>query len=205
MHQTNFAQIARTRAVRFTPPATIEAALVPLASSAEQSVETLDRERKIQMVTRFVRAIPALGVHASAMLEHELLDAIGVSRTGRYVIVVQNAISLISVRNHLHELAALVGFSWSDGMTVQSAVSDVARYLVDHGGGTIEMQTTEDHRIAVSVHSKLNLGLINASPGPGTPPWLAGAMNLATQFRSPQGGLGSNLEFSFDVPRAAVA
>lgn len=205
MPQTTFAQIARSRAVPFTHLPTIDAALALVGPHAEKPLETLDRERKLHMVARFVRAIPGLGVHASAVLEHELLDAIGVTQTGRYGVPLQSAISLISVRNHLHQIATTVGFSWSDGMLLQSAVADVARHVLEHGGGSLEMMATEDGRVSVSVHSNASLGAISASPNHATPAWLAGALSLAKRFRSDASGPGSHLEFSFDIPRAAVA
>lgn len=205
MSPPTFAQIARSRAVPFTLLPTIDAALALIGVNADRPLATLDHERKLHMVTRFVRAIPGLGVHASAVLEHELLDAIGVTQAGRHSIPLQSAISLISVRNHLHQIATTVGFSWSDGMLLQSAVADVARHVLEHGGGTLEMMATEDGRVSVSVHSKASLGVISASPNHATPVWLAGALKLAKRFRADASGSGSHLEFSFDIPRAAVA
>jgi hypothetical protein len=205
MNHTTFRLLARSRAVRLAPLAAIDDALTKLGAVADRTIDSLDRERKLQLVTRFVRAIPALGVQTASVLEHELLAAIGVEPTGRHVLPVQTAISLVAVRNHLHALVTAVGVSWSDGMLVQSAVADVVRFVLERGGGTIEMTATSEHDIAVTIHSTKSLGTIPERQGPATPAWLAGAMNLAPRFSVRDDGKTTDLEFSFAMTRAAVA
>ena len=201
----SFAHIARTRAAHYASAPGIETALSRLGAQAAQPVETVDRDRRVLLASRFVRVLEGLSVHDGAVLEHELLAAVGAGTPGRYMIAVQNAISLIAVRNHLHELLTTVGISWSEGMLVQSAVSDVARYIAEHGGGTIEMHVTTDRWIAVQAFAKRDLGAVPATSGPRTPAWMVGVSNLSKHVRVTRAVDGTQVEFSFDMASAAVA
>lgn len=201
----SFAHIARARAARYASAPGIETALSRLGTLATLPVDTVERERRVLLASRFVRVLEGLSVHDGAVLEHELLGAIGAGTPGRHMVAVQNAISLISVRNHLHELLTAVGVSWSDGMLVQSAVSDVARHIAEHGGGTIEMQVTQDRRIAVRAFAKRDLGAVPATSGPRTPSWIVGVSNLSKLVGVARAGGGTQVEFSFDMTTAAVA
>lgn len=200
---TTFAQFARTVAVKHVPAATVEAALVALGSKAESVLGGLDAERKGTLINHFVRSIRNVGVHTVTRLEHALLEAAGCCPAGRRVVALKDAISLITIRNHIHLMATAIGLPWSESMRVQSAISDVARFVVDRGGGRIEMEEVHEG-LAVSVYSAYDLGPMPPPGGPA-PPWLAGTVNLAKTFRCVRSGNGSHLEFCFSRPQPMVA
>jgi hypothetical protein len=200
----DFAHIAHIRAARYASAANIDVALSRLGGLATQPLESLDHDRRVKTASRFVRVLDGLSVHDGAVLEHDLLTAIGAGTPGVHMLAMQNAISLITVRNHLHELLTTVGISWSDGMLAQSAVSDVARHIVDHGGGTIEMQVKQG-RVSVRVFAKQDLGAVPSTSGPRTPAWIVGVSNLSNHVGITRGGGGTQIEFMIDMASAAVA
>lgn len=200
---TTFSQVARDVAGRYLPAAIIKGALDPLGAKADQAVDTLDVERRRQLATQFVRALRNVGVAESTRVEHELFTALGAAPTQRRSVPIKDAISLIAIRNHVQQLATAIGMPWSEGMQVQSAISDVARFLSQNGGGRIETEATPGGGVHVDVWTNRGLAPIAlATP----PPWLIGVVSLARGFRElPGEGGGSRFEFWINMTVALVA
>lgn len=201
---TTFSQVARDVAGKYLAAATIKNALDPLGAKAEQATDTLDVERRRQLATQFVRALRNVGVADSTRIEHELFTALGAAPTQRRSIPIKDAISLIAIRNHVQQLATAVGMPWGEGMQVQSAISDVARFLSQNGGGRIETEATAEGRIHVEVVMNRGLApIVLATP----PMWLIGVVSIARGFHElPAGeGAGARFEFWINMTVALVA
>lgn len=199
---TTFAQVAREVAGRHAPTSPIDSALEALGAKADHLVDELDVERKLQLATQFVRGLRTVGVADAQRIEHELFAALGATPTARRSVVIKDAISLITVRNHVGQLATALGMAWSAGMQVQSAVSDVARFVSTTGGGKIETEAMDGGRIHFEVWTNRAIGPV--SMGAATPPWLIGVAKLAEGFRSRPAGAGAHLEFWIVAPREAL-
>jgi hypothetical protein len=198
-----FAQLARSVAQKHVPGSAVESALAALGGKAEWNLSSLDAERKGSLVSHFVRGLRNIGVHAASRIERAMLEAAGCCGAGRRVLVLKDAISLIAVRNQVHQLATAVGLAWSESMRVQSAVSDIARFVVERGGGRIEIEETLDG-LSFVVLTALDIGPV-LHPGTPAPTWLSGTLNIARDFRSSRSGGGTALEFWLSRPQSLVA
>jgi hypothetical protein len=178
-----FSQVAREVGGKYLTLPAIKAALEPLGAKAELIVEDCDVERRLQLTTQFVRALRNVSVAEAHRLEHELFEALDAAPTSRRSVAIRDAISLITVRNHIHQLVTALGMPWSDGMGVQSAVSELARFIAGTGGGRIDTEATRDGSIQFEVWTHRPLGPISVA-GVATPPWLVGVAKLARDFRT---------------------
>jgi hypothetical protein len=194
------AELARAVAVNFIPATTVETTLAAIGSKADMNLSSLDAPSRGILINHFVRSIRNIGVHTASKLEHALLEAAGCCPAGRRIVALKDAISLIAVRNQTHAMATAIGLPWSESMRLQSAVSDVARFVVERGGGRLEMEETLAG-LLVSIRAGSDLGPI-AAPHP---PWLISTMNLAKSFRSARSGGNTYLEFCFSRPQTMVA
>jgi hypothetical protein len=80
-----------------------------------------------------VRNLRDLTVEASTELERQMLQAVGALPKGEKSIPIKDNISIITLRNHVRYLCVVLGAEWSLGMLVQSAVSDLARFVLARG------------------------------------------------------------------------
>lgn len=199
---TTFAHAAREIASKHVTAATIKGALDTLGAKAEHGIDELDTERKLALANHFVRALRNVGVVDAHRIEHELLAALGAAPTSRRAVMIKDAISLITVRNHVGQLVTALGVPWSVGMQVQSAVSDIARYVSANGGGKIETEALGDGRILCEVWT--NRLVATPAPGAPTPQWLVAVSKLADGLRARPAGAGTHLTFSIAMPREAL-
>lgn len=197
---STLAELVRTVAVNFVPETAVEAALGAIASKADTALSSLDTERRGMLINHFVRSIRNIGVHTASKLEHALLEASGCCPASRRIVALKDAISLIAVRNQTHAMATAIGLAWAESMRLQSAVSDVARFVIEHGGGRLEMEETLSG-LLISVRATGDLGPI-VTPAPS---WLISTTNLAKTFRSARSGGSTYLEFCFPRPQTMVA
>lgn len=200
---TTFSEVARRIAGGYLSPSSLKSALEPLGARAEHPLLDLDTERKLQLTSQFVRGLRVLGVADAHRLEHELYESLGVAPTSRRAVVIKDAISLIAVRNHVSQLAVAMGMSWSASMAVQSAVSDVARFVSTNGGGRVETEAPGDGRIHFEVWTNRPLPPFTFG-GLTTPPWLVGVIKLAEGFRSRPEASGTHLDFWIAAPAEAL-
>jgi len=201
-----FSQVVRDIAGRWLPLPTIKHGLEALGLKAEQPLGDTSVERKLQMIAQFVRGLRNVGVAEAAQIEHHLYLALGAAPTERREVVVKDAISLIAVRNHVQQLATALGVPWAESMQVQSAVSDVARFVASSGGGRIETEALGDGRVHLSVWTNRPLGPLSIEH---PPPWLVGMAALTRALRArpshePEAG-GTHLELWIPMAAAMVA
>lgn len=200
---TTFSQLAHSVAVRFVTDTTVDAALAAIGSKAHWVVADLTIEKRCALINHFVRALRDTGVHTATRLEHALLTAAQCPASGRRVISIKDAISLIAVRNQVHQLATGVGLSWNESMRLQSAISDLARYIVEKGGGRIEIEDTSS-ALFFMVYANADLGPCTP-PDAVTPPWLAATVGIAQGFRCGRAVTGSQFQFWHGRPQSMVA
>lgn len=198
-----FAQLARGIASKHVSSTAVESALNALGSKSLSVMADLTVERRSSLINHFVRSLRDTSVQTSSRLEHALLSAASCRTNGRRVIVLKDAISLIAVRNQVHQLATGIGMSWNESMRLQSAISDLARFLVDKGGGRIEIEDTSS-ALFFMVDSISDLGPCSPPETP-TPPWLTSTMNIAQGFRSARTVTGTHFEFWHARPQSMVA
>lgn len=199
-----FSQVARESAARYATQEAITSALEVLGAKADLPLDELDVGRRLALTGQFVRGLRNIGVADATRLEHDLFEALDAAPTSRRGFVVKDAISLVTVRNHIQQLTTALGVPWSQGMQVQSAISDVVRFLSQHGGGRIETLAYEDS-IHVEVWSNQALGYVSLEFAAQTPTWLVAVASLARDFRARRAHEGTHLEFSIDMrtPKAA--
>lgn len=198
-----FAQLARSVADKHVPPETIEQSLQALGGKAEWSLQSLDADRKGALISHFVRGLRNIGVHAASKIEHALLSAAGCTSAGRRTVVLKDAISLIAARNQVHQILTSLGMEWQSSMRFQSAISDVARYVIERGGGRIELEEISGAILCI-VYITQDTGPISPS-GAATPSWLASTLNLTKDVRTSRTGSGSSVEIRLPRPQAMVA
>ncbi|MFT3766953.1 MAG: hypothetical protein QM820_15755 [Minicystis sp.] len=188
---TTFSQVARDVAGKYLALATIKSALDHVGARVDHPLAELDVDRRLQLTSQFVRALRDVGVTEANRIEQALFEALGAAPTKRRSLPIKDAISLITVRNHVHQLATALGIPWSEGMQVQSALSDVARHVsTAGGGGRLELEASPDGRIHVEVWSHRPLDPVSIEPG-ATPTWLIGVAKLSRGLRAasaPDGG-----------------
>lgn len=199
-----FSQVARESAARYANQQSITSALEALGAKAELPLDELDVGRRLALTGQFVRGLRNVGVADAARLEHALLEALDAAPTGRREFVIKDAISLVTVRNHIQQLTTALGIPWSESMQVQSAISDVVRFLSQQGGGRIETLAYADS-IHFEVWSNRGLGHVSVEFPAQTPPWLVAVASLARDFRARRAHEGTHLDFSIDLrtPKAA--
>jgi hypothetical protein len=198
-----FSEVAATVGARRAPQNSVRRALDALGSKADLPLDGLDTERKLQLVGLFVRALRNVGVAEAAQIQHDLYASLGAAPTARRPVAIKDAISLVTVRNHVQQLTAALGVPWALGMQMQSAISDVARFVSAHGGGRIETEAAEAHiHFVVTVTRKLGpIGLAGAH----VPPWLIGVSQLASNLEVADEGEGTALTFDISVTQSLVA
>lgn len=198
-----FAQLARSVADKHVPPESIEQSLQALGGKAEWSLQSLDADRKGALISHFVRGLRNIGVHAASKIEHALLSAAGCTSAGRRTVVLKDAISLIAARNQVHQILTSLGMEWQSSMRFQSAISDVARYVIERGGGRIELEEISGAILCI-IYITQDTGPISNS-GAATPSWLASTLNLTKDVRTSRTGSGSSVEIRLPRPQAMVA
>lgn len=198
-------QTARQIAGGFVGPENLEDALRAVGNRADRPIDSQDPDTKAGLVSYFVRNLRDLTVEASTELERQLLQAVGAMPKGEKQIAVKDNISVITLRNYVRYLCVVLGAEWSLGMLVQSAISDLARFVLSRGGGTftISVQIRD-------VHFRVHFDrAIEGGPG-----WfrnvekdslLAALKPLARDLRSSVSAHGSLLEFHIESqPRRAA-
>jgi hypothetical protein len=188
-------QTARKIAAGFVGPENLEEALRAVGTRAERPIDSQDVETKAGLVSYFVRNLRDLTVEASTELERQMLQAVGATPKGEKSVPVKDNISVITLRNHVRYLCVVLGAEWSLGMLVQSAISDLARFVLARGGGffVISVQLRDVH-FRVHIDRQLE----------GGPGWLknvaqdsllAGLKPLARDQKSGVSAHGSVMEF----------
>jgi hypothetical protein len=200
---STFAQLAHSVAVKFVSDAAVDGALSSIGGKANWIVADLPIEKRSALIQQFVRALRDTGVHTATRLEHALLHAAHCPAAGRRVISLKDAISLIAVRNQVHQLATGVGLSWNESMRLQSAISDLTRFIVEKGGGRVEIEDTSS-ALFFMIYANADLGPCTP-PEATTPPWLVGTVNLAQGFRCGRAISGTQFQFWHGRPQSMVA
>ena len=198
-----FAQLARSVADKYVSVETIDASLQALGGKAEFPLSSLDVDRKSALISHFVRGLRNIGVHTASRIEHALLAAGGCGSAGRRTIVLKDAISLIAARNQVHQILTSLGMEWQGSMRFQSAISDVARFVIERGGGRIELEEVPGAIVCI-VYVTQDLGPL-VSTGATAPTWLASTLNLTKDVRTSRSGTGSSVEIRLPRPQAMVA
>jgi hypothetical protein len=201
---STFSHVAREVAQRYATLQAIKAALDHVGARAEQPIAEMDVERKLMLVGHFVRALRSVSVVDASHLERDLFHALDAAPTARRAVEVKDAISLITVRNHVGQVASALGMPWAEGMQVQSALSDVARFLAQHGGGRIETVARPDGGIRFDVWTNRALAPFSIEYPSQKPPWLVGVAALAQGFHAHHVHGGTHIEFSIP-PRTSAA
>lgn len=198
-----FAEFARGIARRHVAEETIQGALQAMGGKAECGWSQADPDRRSALIGHFVRSMRNVGVHAANRIEGELLAAAGGRREGRRVQVLRDAISLIAVRNQIHQTITSLGAGWNGSMRYQSALSDIARTVIERGGGRIELEEGGGS-LSLWVYCAADLGPVSTVAG-HAPGWLAATLNLTKEIRVNRSGSGSLIEIKFEKPTAMVA
>jgi hypothetical protein len=200
---STFAEFARSVASRFVPEETVQTGLQALGGKAEWQLSSLDSERRSTMISHFVRSMRNLGVHTASRVEGAMLAEAGCRASGCRVLVIKDAISLIAVRNLVHQTITALGAGWNGSMRYQSALSDIARFIIERGGGRIELE--ESHGgLHFAVYTAQDLGHVSTAAG-AAPAWLAATLSLSKDVRVGRSGSGSLIEIKFEKPKAMVA
>lgn len=197
------AQLARGIAVRFVQPAVIDAALIALGTRADIVLSELTTERRSTLINHFVRLLRNTGIQTATRVEHAMLEAASCRTAEKRVISLKDAISLIAVRNLIHQMATAVGIGWNDSMKLQSALSDISRFIIEKGGGKVEIKDTGSALVFL-IDSLADLTAFSPPQIP-SPSWLASTLNLAQGFRTTLSGGGTHFEFWYARPHSMVA
>lgn len=200
---STFAEFARSIASRFVPEETVVTGLLALGGKAEWQLSSLDSERRSTMISHFVRSMRNLGVHTASRIEGALLAEAGCRAMGCRVLVIKDAISLIAVRNQVHQTITALGAGWNGSMRYQSALSDIARYVIERGGGRIELEEGSGS-LHFAIYTAQDIGPVSLQAGTA-PGWLAATLSLTKDVRTSRNGSGSLIEIKFEKPRALVA
>ncbi len=199
-----FSRIAHQIAAPYARPEIIHRAVEALGAKAELRVTDVEPERRLSIAEQFVRSLRNVGVSDSTTLQRDLFQALGVAPTSRRSVQVKDAISLIAIRNHLQQVTTSMGFSWGDGMRIQSAISDVARFLSQSGGGRIETHA-EDESIHFDVWTQRPVSASSLERPGQTPAWLVATLSLARGFLAAPAHGGTHLSFTIDRQLAVAA
>ncbi len=201
---STFGSFAHGIASRYIPDETILSALSSLGGKAEWGFPGMDGERRRALIGHFIRSLRNVGVHTANRIETELLLAAGCVSMGHRVLPLRDAISLIAVRNQIHQTITSLGAGWNGSMRYQSALSDIARFIIEHGGGRMELEEGTSC-LSLAIHCTGDLGPISLNPG-SAPPWLASTLSLTKDVRAQRiSGGGSLIEIKFEKPKALVA
>jgi hypothetical protein len=188
-------QTARRIAAGFVKPETLEDALKTVGSRAEKPMDAQDLETKAGLVSYFVRNLRDLTVDASTELERQMLKAVGAVPKGEKSIHIKDNISAIALRNYVRYLCVILGAEWSRGMLLQSAISDIARFVLARGGGTFNV-SVELRDVLFRVHVDRQLeGGAGWVKGAIQDPLLTGLKDLAHGMKSGVSAQGSTVEF----------
>jgi hypothetical protein len=189
------AQTARKIAAGFVKPESLEDALKTVGSRADRPMDAQDLETKAGLVSYFVRNLRDLNVETSTELERQMLKAVGAVPKGEKSIHIKDNISAIALRNYVRYLCVVVGAEWSRGMLLQSAVSDIARFVLARGGGTFHVSVEiRDVLFRVQMERQLEGGsdwLKSAIQDP----LLTGLKDLAYGVKSGTSAQGSTMEY----------
>lgn len=201
---STFGDFARSIATQYVPEDTLTGAFSAMGGKAEWGFAGMDGERRRALIGHFVRSLRNVGVHTAHRIESELLTAAGCVSAGHRMLPLRDAISLIAVRNQIHQTITALGAGWNGSMRYQSALSDIARYVIEHGGGRMELEEGLNC-LRLCIHCLDDLGSIALSPG-AAPTWLAATLNLTKDVRiTRSSGGGSLIEIKFEKPKALVA
>lgn len=135
----------------------VQDGLARLADSAQLDVDGLTREERARLVTRFVRSLRAIRVEQAATLERQLMQMLRANPEGTHVVAIENAISVLSVRNHVGALATALSLDWSAGMKLQAAIAELVRGIMSRGAGLFESRI-EPGRVHVRISCNRPLG-----------------------------------------------
>lgn len=200
---TRFSEIAADVSRRSAPQEAVARALSLMGARADLLVDDLDADHRIRLVGQFVRGLRNIGVHEAARIERDLYEAVGAGPTSRRPVVVKDAISLVAVRNHVQQLTTALGVPWATGMQIQSAISDVARFVAANGGGQIDMEADADGLMRFAVRMDTYLPMV--SLGAATPPWLVGVAELTDDFRMRHDAHATHIQIKIGHREALVA
>lgn len=135
-----FAQFVQSIAERYVSRSAVDVALFALGTRADSLWLSMPAEKKRGLINHFVRALRDVSVMVLTQLEHALLRAAGVSLTTTRSLVLKSAISLVAVRNQIQLSLTGLGVQWSEMMRFQSAIADITRHVLQHGGGSVELE-----------------------------------------------------------------
>jgi hypothetical protein len=175
----------------------VEQGLSLLGERAEMPLDDQSRETRALMVNQFVRRLRGVSLDKLHDFERMLLVALHAAPAGVQDVLIVDAISVIKARNHLGQVAKSLGLGWSDGMRLESAVSDLVRYALSHGGGLLQT-TVQDKRARIDV--KLHL---NESPPELT--MLRSLDSLGGTVRTHRNGTHLDIELTLDASARAGA
>ncbi len=197
-------QLARQVAAKHIALPVIDAALASLGSRADTVLSDLSPERRSTLINHFVRLLRNTSIQIATRVEHAMLEAANCRSAEKRVISLKDAISLIAVRNLIHQMATALGIGWNDSMKLQSALSDISRFLIEKGGGRIEITDTGSALIFL-IDAIADLSL-HTPPSNPSPTWLASTQNLAQGLRFSTGSAGgTHFEFWYARPHSMVA
>ncbi len=187
--QAQFETVIRRIAGRHATPERIDSALDSVRDRLSREIEQQDVGKAALLVNRFVRSLGG-NARECAELERALLRALGMRPAPRSTVVINDAISVISLSNHVRYLTVCLGIDWSDGMHFQGAVSDLANAAESSGGAEFTFTVS---------HAELECTVFFPHPGPGfdVEGALAGidriTLNVSTSLR------GTGVEVRFGV------
>jgi hypothetical protein len=190
--QAQFETVIRRIAGRHTDSDKVDTALESVRDRLSREIEQQDVVKAALLVNRFVRSLGG-STRESAQLERALLRALGMRPAHRTTVPIDDAISVISLGNHVRYLTVCLGIDWSDGMHFQGAVSDLANAAESSGGAEFTFTVSQ---------SELECTVFFSHPGPGfdVQSALAGidriTLNVSTSLR------GTGVEVKFSVPHS---
>ncbi len=201
----SLAEAARRVAARYLAGPPLQDALARLGAHGDEPLAHLDAGARLAAVNALVRGVRGwLSVAEAAALERELAAAFGAPSSDGEAVEIKDAISVITLRNHVGTAASASGLSWSAGMQVQSALSEVARFLAEHGGGAIHI-VPGAARLRFQVDAWVDPGAVGTATPAGTPPWLIGVAKLSSDFRRVPSTQGARFQFTVAAEAALVA
>ncbi len=171
--------------VPFVPTEAAEEALRAIGDRADLSLDAMSSEKKAFLISHFVRNLHAISVERATMYERLLLQELDAGPSATKLVVLKDAISVITARNHVHHVSTHLGMSWADSMKLQSAISEVVRYAVAHHGGVLQTTSAVDHVEFV----------ITVADGHGAKDWLAAVKAMVGAIDVHPEGAGARVEF----------
>jgi hypothetical protein len=186
--QAQFETVIRRIAGRHADVEVVESALDAVRDRLSREIGQQDVGKAALLVNRFVRSLGG-NARESGEVERALLRALGMRPAARSTMVINDAISVIALSNHVRYLTVFLGIDWSDGMHFQGAVSDLANAAETAGGAEFTFTVS---------HAELECTVFFAHPGPGfdVEGALAGIDRITLNVSAALHGTGVEVRFS---------